>query len=73
MMKGFNPPELKFKRPQQRRKLSPNSLESRQKISQLQLGTYGIQALETGWITINQIESARIILKRALSNKNEKL
>ncbi len=32
--------------------------------SNLHLGDYGLQALETGWITTRQIESARIALTR---------
>lgn len=32
--------------------------------SHLHLGDYGLQALETGWITTRQIESARIALTR---------
>ncbi len=32
--------------------------------SHLHLGDYGLQAMETGWITTRQIESARIALTR---------
>jgi large subunit ribosomal protein L16 len=32
--------------------------------SRLHLGDYGLQAIETGWITTRQIESARIALTR---------
>lgn len=32
--------------------------------SHLHLGDYGLQALETGWVTTRQIESARIALTR---------
>ncbi|NLY56023.1 MAG: 50S ribosomal protein L16 [Firmicutes bacterium] len=32
--------------------------------SELQLGEYGLQALEPGWITSNQIEAARVAMTR---------
>ncbi len=32
--------------------------------SELQLGEYGLQAMEPGWITSNQIEAARVAMTR---------
>ena len=35
--------------------------------SSISFGEYGLQAMEAGWITSNQIESARIAITRYVS------
>ena len=42
----------------------PHERVSRQRGSEVSFGTYGLQALEPGWVTNRQIEAARVALTR---------
>lgn len=37
----------------------------------LEYGTYGLQAIQSGWITTNQIESARVAITRNMKRKGK--
>ena len=62
----FNPPNLKFKKPHAKR-IKVNALDTKKKLI---YGNIGLQLIQVGRLTASHIESARLVVKRAL-NKNE--
>jgi large subunit ribosomal protein L16 len=71
MSSKFNPPRQKFRKTHTRPLRSEN--ETRLKHKKLIYGTFGIQTTEAGWITPRHLECIRVVLRRALRRKSDRI